>query len=58
MIAVAILLRVLARIERLRFEDKDEYEYEIFSILIEPVSFWRENVIAVVILILVLARMS
>ena len=58
MIAVAILLRVLARIERLRFEDKDEYEYEIFSILIEPVSFWRENVIAVVILIPVLARMS
>ena len=44
MIAVVILLRVLARIESLRFEDEDDYEYEIFSMLnIEPGSFWREN---------------
>ena len=36
----------------LRFENEDDYGYEIFSIVHTraPASFWRENVIAVVIL--------
>ena len=38
---------------QMRSEDEDDYEYGIFSIL-----FWRENVIAVVILQRDLARMS
>ena len=41
--------------ESLRFWDEDDYVYEIFSILREParepLSFWRENVITVVILL-------
>ena len=49
-------------LESFRFSDEDDYEYEIFSILInahaEPASFWRENVIAVVIMLRFLARMS
>ena len=44
---------------QMRSEDEDDYEYGIFSILMrEPASFWRENVIAVVILQRDLARMS
>ena len=38
----------------LRFDDEDDYEYEISQYQVvharEPASFWRENVIAVVIL--------
>ena len=44
---------------QMRSQDEDDYEYEIFSILMrEPASFWRENVIAVVILQRDLARTS
>ena len=40
-------------LESFRFQDEDDYENEIFSILSsararEPTSFWRENVVAVV----------
>ena len=40
-------------IESFRFQAEDDYENQIFSVLScaqEPGSFWRENVIAVVIL--------
>ena len=45
-------------IRYLWIEDEYDYEYEIFSVLSsgEPTSFWRENVVAVVILLRVLAR--
>ena len=48
--------------ESFRFWDEDDYECEIFSILSEPAresaSFWRENVMAVVILLRVSEQMS
>ena len=47
-------------IERFRFWDEDDYDYEIFWVVLarEPASFWRENVIVVVILLRVLVWMS
>ena len=49
-------------IESFRFCNKDNYDYEISQYWVvlarEPASFWRENVVAVVILLRVLARMS
>ena len=50
-------------VESFTFEHEYDYEYEIFLIVSivlarEPASFWRENVVAVVILLRVLARMS
>ena len=47
-------------IERFRFWDEDDYDYETFWVVLarEPASFWRENVIVVVILLRVLVRMS
>ena len=50
-----------ATIESCRFWEEDDYGYEIVSVLIivllrEPTSLWRENVIAVIILLRVLAR--
>ena len=51
-----------AQIKSFRFWDEDDYDYEIFFFWVlltrEVASFWRENVIAVVILLPVLARMS
>ena len=48
-------------LQSFRFWDEDDYMYEIFSVLSseprEP-SFWREKVVAVVILLRGLARMS
>ena len=47
-------------LETFWFYDENDYEYEIFSIkgsaTREPASFWRENVVAVVILLRVLER--
>ena len=43
-------------LETFPIKDENDYEYETF--LNEPASFWRENVIAVVILLRVLARTS
>ena len=50
-----------ATIESCRFWGEDDYGYEIVSVLIivllrEPTSLWRENVIAVIILLRVLTR--
>ena len=48
-------------IDTFRFYDEDDYEKKIFSEAVltrEPASFRRENVIAVVILLRVSARMS
>ena len=59
-IGLKIPIWILVKKRTLRFSDEDDYEYKIFSILSikrEPASFWRENVIAVVILQRVLARM-
>ena len=47
----------------IRFQDEYDYEYEIFSIFLvvlarEPASFSRENVVAVVSPLRVLARVS
>ena len=46
-------------LEAFRFKDKDDYEGNVFSPVRarEPASFWREKVIAVVILPRALARM-
>lgn len=56
------IVLALCLIASFRFEDKDVYEYAIVSILssarAEPASFWQENMIVVVILQRVLARMS
>ena len=47
------------QIESFRFYDENDYEYEIFLVLTRAVgSLWRENVVAVVILLRVLARVS
>ena len=50
-------------IESFTFQDEYDCEYKIFSVLKvvlarEPGSFWRENVIAVVIVLRVLTRIS
>ena len=47
-------------LESFRFLDEYDYEYEIFYEVHarEPASFWQENVVAVVTLLRVLARMS
>ena len=60
-IGLKIPIWILVKKRTLRFFDEDDYEYEIsqYWVLLkrEPASFWRENVIAVVILQGVLARM-
>ena len=55
---VFALLALLAQIGELarRLKDNDDYENEIFPILVhvcacEPTSFWRENLTAIVILV-------
>ena len=55
-----VLCEIGELVETFRFWDEYNHEYEILSILnnTEPASFWRENVIAVVIPPRVLARMS
>ena len=47
-------------IESFRFWDEDDYDYEIFWVVLarEPASFWRENVKVVVILLRVLVSFS
>ena len=48
----------MLRLESFRFWDEYDCEYEIFSVVRarEPASFWRENMIAVVILLRHLER--
>ena len=47
-------------LDSFRFWDEDDYEYEFsryeVALLREPTSFWRENIISVVILLRLLAR--
>ena len=49
-------------LDSFKFLDEDDHENDIFPLLCprarEQTSFWRENVIAIVTLLRVLARMS
>ena len=59
--ALAMLQNQSFALETLRFWDEYDYEYEISTKQVhlrEPASFWRENLVAVVVLLPVLARMS